>query len=278
MKRHASDPRRIWWCATGPLAFLPIHAAGIYASGQDHTAEDCLSNYAISSYIPTITTLVGRTKEVNQRGPTKLLLISQPNTRGQKPIPGVKIEVDKIFRNLTGRGLEAKCLEDSAATVDDVKKMMESHSWIHFACHGSQNTQSALQSTFYLHDGELMLTEIIKKQLINADLAFLSACQTSTGEEKLSEEAVHLAGGMLAAGYRGVVATMWSIMDRYGPEIAVDFYKYILNSAKTSEGGNELNTDMAAYALHYATGCIRKKLGDSESGLLAWVPYVHFGY
>jgi CHAT domain-containing protein len=205
-------------------------------------------------------------------------LISQPNTLRQTSIPGAKTEVDDIFGNLTGRGFEAKCLEDSAATVDEVKKMMESHSWIHFACHGSQNTESALQSAFYLHDGELLLTEIIKKQLYNADLAFLSACQTSTGEEKLSEEAVHLAGGMLAAGYRGVVATMWSITDQYGPEIAVDFYKYILNSAKMSEGGKELNSDMAAYALHYATGCIRKKLGDSESGLLAWVPYVHFGY
>jgi CHAT domain-containing protein len=275
LKRHPSDPRRIWWCTTGPLAFLPIHAAGIY--GQDHTAEDCLSNYAISSYTPTITTLIGRTKGVklDQRGPKKLLLISQPNTRRQTPIPGAKIEVDEIFKNITGRGFEATCLEDSAATVDEVKKMMESHSWIHFACHGSQNTEIALQSAFYLHDGEeLMLTEIIKKQLDNADLAFLSACQTSTGEEKLSEEAVHLAGGMLAAGYRGVVATMWSIKDQYGPEIAVEFYKHIL----TSEGGKELNSDMAAYALHYATGCIRKKLGDSESGLLAWVPYVHFGY
>jgi hypothetical protein len=44
-----------------------------------------------------------------------------------------------------------------------------------------------------LHDGGLELSEIIKMKLVGADLAYLSACQTSTGDEKLSEEAVHLA-------------------------------------------------------------------------------------
>ena len=55
------------------------------------------------------------------------------------------------------------------------------------------------------------------------DLAFLSACQKSTGDGRLSEEAVHLAAGMLAAGYRGVIATMWLIRDRYASEFAKVF-------------------------------------------------------
>ncbi|KAJ2930106.1 hypothetical protein H1R20_g6978, partial [Candolleomyces eurysporus] len=67
----------------------------------------------------------------------------------------------------------------------------------------------------------------MQKDLKNADLAFLSACQTSAGEQKLSEEAVHLAAGMLAAGYRRVVATMWAIGDRHAPEVAKDFYDYL---------------------------------------------------
>ncbi|KAJ6529941.1 hypothetical protein DFH09DRAFT_934658, partial [Mycena vulgaris] len=41
----------------------------------------------------------------------------------------------------------------------------------------------------------------------------LSACQTARGAKGLQEESVHLAAGMLLAGYRGVIATMWSIMD-----------------------------------------------------------------
>ncbi|KAI0082963.1 hypothetical protein BDY19DRAFT_981531, partial [Irpex rosettiformis] len=54
--------------------------------------------------------------------------------------------------------------------------------------------------------------------LPNADLAVLSACQTATGDEKLSEEAVHLAAGMLNIGYKSVIGTMWSISDYIAPE------------------------------------------------------------
>ncbi|PPQ90733.1 hypothetical protein CVT25_010170 [Psilocybe cyanescens] len=111
-----------------------------------------------------------------------------------------------------------------------------------------------------------------------ADLAFLSACQTSTGDEKLSEEAVHLAGGMLAAGYKDVVATMWSIKDSYGPKLAEAFYKNLLSYKVEDETGSKrLSSEGAAHALHYATQEMQKTLDNSESSLLMWVPFVHFG-
>ncbi|TFK16347.1 hypothetical protein FA15DRAFT_553296, partial [Coprinopsis marcescibilis] len=55
------------------------------------------------------------------------------------------------------------------------------------------------------------------------------------------------AGGMLAAGYRGVVATMWSIRDQQAPQVAEDFYEYLL-----AEGGTGINGSRASYALHHA--------------------------
>ena len=106
---------------------------------------------------------------------------------------------------------------------------METHSCVHFACYAHQNTQKPLQSRFMLHDRGLELSEIIKRKLEGVDLAYLSACQTRTGDEKLSEEAVHLAAGMLASGYQGVIATMWSISDQYGPQVAEDFYAGLIS-------------------------------------------------
>jgi CHAT domain-containing protein len=204
-----------------------------------------------------------------------LLMISQPDTPMLRPIPGTTVEVQAIEQVLTNHNIQHLCLESDNATVNQVKTKMDTHSCIHFACHATQNTTKPLQSGFYLHDGRLELSEIIKKKLIGADLAFLSACQTSAGDEKLSEEAVHLAGGMLAAGYRSVVATMWSIEDQYGPGIAEDFYKHLMNHGVKKEG---LSSDGAALALHYAMQQIRKTLDNSESSLLTWVPYVHFGF
>jgi CHAT domain-containing protein len=111
------------------------------------------------------------------------------------------------------------------------------------------------------------------QNLKNADLAFLSACQTSTGEERLSEEAVHLAAGMLAAGYQRVVATMWAIKDSHAPEVARDFYDYLL----AHQHDNGFDGSQSAFALHHAVQKLRQRLDNSSALLLAWIPYVHFG-
>ena len=154
---------------------------------------------------------------------------------------------------------------------------MKVHKSIHLACHGVQDTSQPLRSGFVMRDGRLELSDVIKIQNMHADLAFLSACQTSTGDEQLSEEAVHLAGGMLAAGYRGVVATMWTINDERAVEIAKDFYNNLLSYGPESGKLEGLMSARAAYALHYASERMRERLGDSEDALHAWVPYVHFG-
>jgi CHAT domain-containing protein len=46
----------------------------------------------------------------------------------------------------------------------------------------------------------------------NMGLAFLSACETARGDEKIPDEALHLAATPLSAGYRSVVATMWYVL------------------------------------------------------------------
>ncbi|PPR05580.1 hypothetical protein CVT26_009104 [Gymnopilus dilepis] len=131
--------------------------------------------------------------------------------------------------------------------------------------------------TIYLHDGKLEISEIMKKELPKANLAFLSACQTSAGDHNLPEEAVHLAAGMLAAGYRSVVATMWAISDSYAPDIAEMFYKNLSNDELT-DGVVGLDIIGSARALHTAIQALRSDLdGEKEADLLTWVPYVQFG-
>ena len=54
--------------------------------------------------------------------------------------------------------------------------------------------KNPLESAIHLYDSPLTLFEIMNKKLPNAGLAFMSACQTSSGDEKLPEEAVREAG------------------------------------------------------------------------------------
>ena len=185
--------------------------------------------------------------------------------------------MDAIWKTIGSSSSDSLRLEAEAATVSRVKLEMASHSLIHFACHASQDVKRPLKSGFYLHDGRLELAEIMQQKIPHSELAFLSACQTSTGDDKLSEEAVHLAAGMLAVGYQGVVATMWSIKDKYAPVVAESFYEYLMDKESTP-GNPRLDAANAAHALHHAMQGIREQVGDTEQGLLTWVPYVHFGY
>ncbi|KAH6902046.1 CHAT domain-containing protein [Coprinopsis sp. MPI-PUGE-AT-0042] len=262
---------RIWWCPTGPLSFLPLHAAG--------THSDRVLDYAVSSYIPTITALTNRVKNRRQinKDTSGLFLTSQPNAPGASWIPGTTKEAQSIYSMATENGARVAMLEGSALAVEECLQHMEDYSCIHLACHASQNATEPLNSQFLFHNGSLDLATIIQRDLKNADLAFLSACQTSAGDEKLSDEAVHLAAGMLAAGYRRVVATMWSIGDGNAPEVANNFYSYLF-CHREDRSGSSVDGSISAYALHHAIQQLRGCLDNSESSLLAWVPYVHFGY
>ncbi|KAF6750594.1 CHAT domain-containing protein [Ephemerocybe angulata] len=272
-----ASPPRIWWCPTGPLSFLPIHAAGIYGRSNSENVLD----YAISSYTPTVTAITDRVKNDEGHSVSKnasgLFLTNQPNPPGAGSISGTTKEVQSIFDMVTRAGVRALKIEGSALDVGECLKYMQEFSSIHLACHTSQNAAEPLHSRFLFHAGSLDLATIMKSDLKHADLAFLSACQTSTGEAKLSNEAVHLAAGMLAAGYRRVVATMWSISDKRAQEVANDFYEYL---GSHRDGGMDSTFDgtLSAYALHYAIQNLRHRLDDSEHSLLTWAPFVHFGY
>ena len=100
---HSQEPpselKCIWWCLTGPLAFLPIHAAGIY--GEPNAGfGSTLSDFAISSYSPTVRALFDRmrTPLVHDSKKSGLLLISQPDTPGLLPIPKTSDKVQVIQR------------------------------------------------------------------------------------------------------------------------------------------------------------------------------------
>ncbi|KAF8797480.1 hypothetical protein BYT27DRAFT_7179347 [Phlegmacium glaucopus] len=270
---NISDRRRIWWCPTGPLAFLPLHAAGVYGSAYERGS--CISDFAVSSYIPTIRSLNDKFIASSTSSRSKsVVLISQPNAPGLSPIPSTRTETHALEVLMKGTAVDALLLEDSKATKENVKAEMKRRSWAHFACHGVQDVGQPLGSGLCLHDGRLELLEIMKEEIPNLDLAFLSACQTSKGDFKLPEEVVHLAAGMLAAGYRGVVGTMWSISDMHGPAFATEFYEYLLKE----KGLDGLDSTRAAYALDYATRKVRERLGEDDTAFLTWVPYVHFGY
>lgn len=239
---------------------MPIHAAGLYGEGK---IGEKLSDYVISSYTPTLTALTHESRPV-EKTDFHILTVAEPSK--SNPIPKTKEEVT-IIKNIAG-GLHVTELINETATVELVLNQMKESHWIHLACHGQQRLDNPMKSGFLLNGDEMLtLSEIINVTLPKAEFAFLSACQTATGDERVAEESVHLAAGMLLSGCRGVIATMWSIQDDDGPRITKDVYSQILKDGRPNRKG-------AAVALHEAVALLRL---ERESDFVSWVPFIHIG-
>lgn len=254
---------------TGPLSFLPIHAAGLY----DADDQPKISDFVVSSYTPTLTALLNAKAQRLGRAQLgrdcRVLGVSQPSTAGQSPLPQTCDEIQMIQNQSMSVGdLSLLWLDREKATVKAVLDGITKCNWIHLACHGTQDPVKPTDSAFLLADGKLTLQKIMEQSFTHTELAILSACQTATGDQNLPEEAIHLAAGMLAAGYGSVVATMWSIFDNDAPLVAESLYSYLMKDGKG-------DSTQAAYALHDAVARLRKVRGEKK--FAKWVPFIHLG-
>ncbi|CCO35426.1 hypothetical protein BN14_09544 [Rhizoctonia solani AG-1 IB] len=255
------DLPHVTWCPTGALTFLPLHAAG------DYEQLGCrVFDHVISSYTPTLSALMASAPAVLNSTP-RVLAIGQAATSGHSRLPGTARELEHI-RTHTQNKAEYMQLTGGRAAPAVVLDAMEQHDWVHLACHAHQNIRDPTKSGFFLHGGTLDLAAITQRSFKNKGLAFLSACQTATGDEKLPDEAIHLASGMLMAGYPSVIATMWSVMDEDAPFVADRVYAQLMKDGKVGNGE-------AGRALYYAVKALREKVGEKEFG--RWVPYIHIG-
>jgi CHAT domain-containing protein len=252
----------VWWCTTGFLTFLPIHAAGIY--GEKALPESKLSDFVVSSYIPTLSSLITGSCPATKPN-CQVLAVALPV---ESHLPNTGQELDCIANRVGSSNV--KKLVESEATLENVIAGLKDSSFIHFACHGVQDAESPNESALILaNSSRLTLSHLHHLSFPHAQLAFLSACQTATGDERLVQEAVHLAAGMLSAGYRGVIATMWSIMDSDAPLVADEIYAHLFKNSKP-------DPTQASRALHNA---IKKLIKDSngEKSFFEWVPFIHIG-
>ncbi|KAI0027241.1 CHAT domain-containing protein [Vararia minispora EC-137] len=270
--QKSADLPHITWCPTGPLSFLPLHAAGVYGGRGLPTQK--AYNLVVSSYTTSVSALLSACaqqgdSDISASTNPKILAVSQPLTPNLPPIEGTVMDVIAITKHFPENVTH---LSNSSATVDAVLDSMSKHNWVHLACHGKQDRLNGIKSCFALHDGPLALSQIMGISNAQAELAVLLACETATGSEDLPEEAVHLTSGMFVAGYKSVVATLWSIADVDAPFLADVFYGVLRRNLESGKGLK------VAYALHEAVAELREKiLGGGERDTFRWIPFVHIG-
>ncbi|KAJ7615328.1 CHAT domain-containing protein [Roridomyces roridus] len=276
----SDNPGRIWWCPTGPFASLPIHAAGIYRRNV------CTSDYVISSYTPTLKALLS--PPFSPMTSLKATAVIQPTTSlpGYSALPYTTEELQKIQQCIPHQWLTTFGTPHSPVSTEKILPHLHTSSIIHFACHGVQDTHKPLHSALVIGNEKLTVEEIMKYTGVHEDsdpeeteipkhgpgmgLAFLSACQTAMGDSNAPDEVIHLAATLLFAGFRGVVATIWTIHDPDGPEVAETFYRHLFRHTDPDFVPPDLND--SAEALHLAVKKLRTRVA-----FMRWVPFVHYG-
>jgi hypothetical protein len=254
---------RVWWCPTGLLSLLPLHAAGYHASPSGHDGPPrTVLDRVISSYTPTLNALADANRTDPEDDGT-LLYVGVPNSPGLLSLPGASDDRDFLTK-LLGRRCRVLFAED--ATVEAVRTELPSHRWAHFSCHGEQDLSAPSRGGLGLYDGTLTVTGL-SAQGHNGEFAFLAACQTATGGAALPNEAISLANAIHYAGYRHVVATLSSTYDFAVAEVTRMVYDDLATSGRLSPA-------RSAEALHSAV----RRLRDSERKSPSWwTPFIHIG-
>ncbi|KAF8597684.1 hypothetical protein BDV93DRAFT_499441 [Ceratobasidium sp. AG-I] len=263
----SSDPPRIFLYPTGVLSSLPIHVAGIYGST---TSGANIQEYMTPSYITSL-------RSINHiplpDSPPQVFAVGQAKSPGQAPIPFVTEEIQRIRASVPAADLIA--LENESADLLSVVITLgelvssERPLVLHLACHGAQSPYNAdpLSSSLHMYDKPFIMSHIMTSPIPYGALAVLSACETATLESQSSpDEMLHIGATMQYLGFRSVVASMWAIEDKDGPEIAGSMYAQLFREEGGGVGGS-------AKALWVAVGNLRKK-GVSS---IRWGSFVHIG-
>ncbi|EIN05163.1 hypothetical protein PUNSTDRAFT_75208, partial [Punctularia strigosozonata HHB-11173 SS5] len=237
------------------------------------------SDYVVSSYIPTIGSLLAARNAYSPilKDNVQALVAATPRSSMSQwsDLINTREEARAIRAVLpSGSMMELSpaddaCIEgENGITAETLLKLLPQTNILHLACHGHQDLENPLQSGFILRDEKLTIERLMPVPLPRAFMAFLSACETAKGDFNQPDQVVHLAAAMFFAGFKSVIATLWSMADADGPEIARSVYQKIFSGKL-----DHIDPDDIAYALDEAV----TKLRTVQPEPLRWAPYIHLG-
>jgi tetratricopeptide (TPR) repeat protein len=254
---------RLWWCPTGLLTLLPLHAAGHYdASGR--SSGRAVLDRVVSSYTPTLRALLETRRPLDPPPDSnRMLVVALAETPGELPLADVARERE-LLTSLFAR--RHTVLAGPAATWAAVRAELPRHRWVHCSCHGGQDLEDPSRGGLVLHDRLLSVADFSTGHY-RGEFAFLSACMTATGGVDVPDEVITLAAALHYTGYRHVIGTLWSVYDTIAADIAEGVY------AELAVAG-QFDAARSAYALH---NTIRMLRDDDQCPPSSWAPFAHTG-
>lgn len=209
----------------GPAHLLPFHV--LPWEGAPFGATRSLS------YLPSASTLQFLRRDGPLRADRALavgnpegMVYRPPGGGGEvalQPLPGAEAEAAYVA-SLFPQG---RALLGPAATGEALRAGIAGCPVIHLATHGYLSAEAPLLSALLLADGDELSVHELMGLRLEADLVVLSACETGRGEGTGGEEVLGLTRGLLAAGARAAVVSLWPVDDLSTGVLMGEFHRRV---------------------------------------------------
>jgi Uncharacterized protein conserved in bacteria len=205
------DASQVVFVPYGAAHQLPFHALPF--DGEPLNARRAVSSLPSASTLRFL-----RRRDVEVRV-DHMLAVGNPTG----DLPAAAIEASSVA------GLfNETALIGAAATEAVVRDRIRAAPLLHFATHARLSEVEPLRSSIVLADGEELTVYEMMGLRLDADLVVLSACDTGRGKITGGDDVVGLTRGLLAAGARSAVVSLWPVEDVSTSLLMEAFYRGLI--------------------------------------------------
>jgi len=218
----------------GVLHYIPFQA--LY-DGNRYLVQSYALSYAPSATVLKFT--AGKKSIGNKR----MLVVGNP-TLDLEFAEREAVSIAKLFQKATH-------LSRGQATETFLHREGSAYDYIHLATHGEYNEETPLNSRILLsrdqlNDGSLTMAELFSLKW-QANLVSLSACETGLSKHRSGDELIGLQRGLIFAGTRSIISSLWSVNDEATEFLMTSFYRSLATMPKDKALQQAQIDTMAAY-------------------------------
>jgi len=229
------------------LHFLPFHAL---FDGERFLMDEFTLSYAPSASVYQLC----RTKQAGSNGGALIMGVPDSLT------PYIADEVQAVASVLP----DPRVFLGAEATARQLHRYGIESRFVHIATHGMFRRDNPMFSSIRLGDGPLSVYDLYELRL-SAELVTLSGCGTGLSVVVGGDEQLGLVRGLLYAGARGVLLTLWDAYDSSTADFMKAFYGHLQSGwskARAAQEGMREIRERRPHPFYWAPFAL---LGDVEA-------------
>ncbi len=228
----------------GSLHWLPFHALG---DGRTALVDRFRVSYAPSAGVLALC----RRRLAGAGGPALVLGVADDRA------PLIAREARAVAARLPG----SRLLVGGEASEEALRRHAPTARYVHIATHGFFRRDHPMFSAIQLADGRLSVLDLYGLELA-AELVVLSGCSTGLNVVRAGDEQVGLTRGLLYAGARALLVSLWDVNDESTAVFMEDLYS-ALAASETPAG---------------AVATATRRLRDRYPEPYYWAPFALTGW